>query len=75
MSSLEYKLDMLKGRDATSIIGWTNVDIKAVVDSIYSFPITLDDTISSTSQLKLTIKVTESDGSETFYEDSEVKAV
>ena len=75
VSSIEFKLDVIKGRDSTGIVGWTSVATTTASDSTYNFDITLPSTIKGTDQLLLTIKVTDANGTEVFLEESEVRAI
>ena len=76
VNSLEYKVDTQSGRDATNVIPWTIKDVSGVTDDTYQFDILLpiaDTTLSSV--LKLSIKVTDVDGMEYYYIDTEVSPI
>lgn len=74
VTTLEYKLDKLSGRDSTEILPWTTVDIIGVTDDIYSIGITASN-ITPSDTLSLTLKITDADGIEAFYKDNEVVAI
>jgi len=74
ISALEYKLDKLSGRDTTNVIPWTSVDISGVTGDTYNIEISLTG-VTSKDQLRLTLRTTDTDSVEFFYEDNEVEAI
>jgi len=70
VASIEFKLEKQSGRDTTTLVAWTSVDISTATGGVYSIPVTA--TGSSTDSLLLTLRVTLDTGSEFFLTDNEV---
>ena len=76
LSSVEYKIDKLSGRDTTSVIPWTVINIVGVTDDIYEFDVTLPSTsVIASDNLSLIIKCTDADGEEFYHKDTEVSPI
>jgi len=74
VDTVQFKLDKQSGRSKSSVIGWT--DATALGTPMYQLDLDVPaDSIKDTDNLLLTIKITETDGLESFLEDSEVQAV
>lgn len=74
VSSVEYKIDKLTGRDTSNVIPWTTVVIVGITDDVYQIDTTISDVLVS-DDLQLTIKVTDTDGIEYYHKDNEVSPI
>ena len=74
LASIEYKIDKLSGRDTTVVQAWTTLDITGVTDDTYTFDITLTG-VAVNDNLRLLLRCTDSDGIESYHEDTEVTPI
>ena len=65
LSTIDYKVDKIDGRNTTNISPWTSVDMTTSNNDVYSFQYTLSN-ITASDSISFTFKVVDIDGLEYF---------
>ena len=74
LSTIDYQVEKISGRDTTILTTWTSVSLVDVDDHIYSFDYTVTG-VTTSDKLLIRFKVVDEDGLESFVELNDFKVV
>lgn len=65
ISTIDYQMEKIAGRNTEVLTSWTGISMTGIEDDIYSFDYTVTG-VTTSDKIKLKIKVVDEDGIEAF---------